>query len=359
MEYIWKTFSNCFFVKGFNRAAIYDLQRNTYKFAPLELEEIWEKFKDGVSESEFHNFDNEISSFFLKNEFIFKIPKNTEKHFPNLDLNYKSPNYIETIEVDGDLLNNNTLLKKLHNIVPSLQVENLMFLINGDFEKIDTLKIFNYTRIKSIVLVFTKRPKNIEKCFNLINNYSRITSIYLDFELNTEEINNIESLNFSIYSWSLNITKEKLIPNINLFIESQNHNSYLNKRIYIDSKGDIFNSFNNKTCYGNINRISNDELKELIRNDLKENWNVTKNKINICNVCEFRHMCTDKREINQLNGTWFYSQECSYNPYICKWRDEDGYLNLKESGIEISKEIINLDKKKIDKINNTLWEDLD
>lgn len=51
-----------------------------------------------------------------------------------------------------------------------------------------------------------------------------------------------------------------------------------------------------------------------------------------------------------------FNTECNYNPYIAKWQGEDGYLSLKDSGIQISKDGTAINNKLLNKINSNLYE---
>ena len=60
----------------------------------------------------------------------------------------------------------------------------------------------------------------------------------------------------------------------------------------------------------------------------------SKDDILICQVCEFRYMCNDCRiPQKNLDGEWFYKDECTYNPFISKWNHEAGFVSLADSGV--------------------------
>jgi hypothetical protein len=84
-----------------------------------------------------------------------------------------------------------------------------------------------------------------------------------------------------------------------------------------------------------MNHIDNyniNELKEYYRNlSSFKLWAVKKDLIENCRECEFRQVCVDDRIPEQsINGYWKYDSECNYNPYIAKWKDEDGYISVEE-----------------------------
>ena len=71
----------------------------------------------------------------------------------------------------------------------------------------------------------------------------------------------------------------------------------------------------------------------LENSDLKKYWFINKDKISVCQDCEFRHVCTDCRAYIE-NPEDLYSKplKCGYDPYANVW--EDWTINpLKQSTI--------------------------
>ena len=99
-------------------------------------------------------------------------------------------------------------------------------------------------------------------------------------------------------------------------------------------------------------------LREIISSpEFQKYWFVHKEMIDVCRHCEFRHMCVDSVVPEQReNGTWFRPTECNYNPFICKWDNEEGYLTLEQCGVACNAQEFKINKRKLNKINKTLWE---
>jgi len=54
----------------------------------------------------------------------------------------------------------------------------------------------------------------------------------------------------------------------------------------------------------------------------KKYWNITKDQIDICKDCEFRHICTDCRAyIEDPKNIYSKPLKCGYNPYTNDWSD--------------------------------------
>ena len=88
--------------------------------------------------------------------------------------------------------------------------------------------------------------------------------------------------------------------------------------------------------FGNIKDTTLEEA--LNHPDFKKYWNVTKDQIEVCKDCEFRHICTDCRaytERTHFNGDIDLSKplKCGYNPYTNEWA-EWSTNPLKQKAIE-------------------------
>ena len=110
---------------------------------------------------------------------------------------------------------------------------------------------------------------------------------------------------------------------------SQKHNTCLNRKISIDVNGEIKNCPSMIKSYGNIKDAT--LTKAMEKSGFKDVWFIHKNQIEVCKDCEFRHICTDCRAYLK-NPENIYSQpeKCNYNPYIAKWKGQDGYITVEE-----------------------------
>jgi hypothetical protein len=69
-------------------------------------------------------------------------------------------------------------------------------------------------------------------------------------------------------------------------------------------------------------------------------------------------MCTDCRCFIKDPGN-IYSQpaKCTYNPYICKWEGQDGYIPVEECGNYARDKGFVPDHEKIKELNKQIWGD--
>ena len=82
----------------------------------------------------------------------------------------------------------------------------------------------------------------------------------------------------------------------------------------IDSSGYIKNCPSMEQHYGHISYTS--LISVANKSQFKLFWDISKDKIEVCKDCEFRHICTDCRAYT-LSDKSIYAKpsKCSYDPY--------------------------------------------
>jgi len=142
-----------------------------------------------------------------------------------------------------------------------------------------------------------------------------------------------------------------------LFSETKNYNSYFNRKLFIGEHGEIKCSPESEENFGQIETMY--QLLDIVLiEDFQKYWKVSKDMCDVCKDCEFRRMCVDNRIPHKRNdGSYYFVQECNYNPYIAKWKNEDGYVSLAVSGVDVSSEKLNIDHDRIATINKRIWGD--
>lgn len=331
-------------VKGASKSIIADIQRNTYKSIPNSLYEI-------LKENEIINFDNlsvlfnntkiinEYKLFLLNNEFIFECEEAESQNFPKIETNFFKPYQITNsiIEVSKKT---NFDIKNLKKSFDELGIQDTFVLFyeeNLNFLN-DFLLEFNDSRLLSIQILFPSKDKSSVK--KIISKYARVTKVIF-YNSSIDKI--VEDLPVIIYS-TKNINsflfcgeiKNYFVANIDSYLESLNHNSCLHKKISIDQEGYIRNCPSMPQHFGNIKDTTLEEA--LAHPDFKKYWNITKDMIQVCKDCEFRHICTDCRaytERSHFEGDIDLSKplKCGYNPYTNEWA-EWSTNPLKQKAIE-------------------------
>lgn len=331
-------FADCIPVKGFSRSIICDTRNNNYHFIPNALFDLLAIYNGKTIKDVKNHFDNqydeiidEYFDFLIENQLIFF---NAEPDlFPKIDTLWDSPSPITNIIIDYD-----DIIHDFDNLIHQFEQLKCSYI---------QLRFYKHVSLDYIKSIAARL--NSEK--------SRVVSI--DFILPYYEDFNLEELNFfltenrRIHSIILfnspaersyppirqkmgylmmvekNIVNEKhcgiinkeyFYSNIKLFTESLNHNTCLNKKISIDRNGDIKNCPSMVQSFGNIKSSSLNIA--LNHPDFKKYWNISKDKVEVCKDCEFRHICTDCRAyIEDTENPYSKPLKCGYDPYTNVWEN--------------------------------------
>lgn len=345
-------------VKGYNRSIIYDLTRKDYFYISNSL------FEEIYSDSLLNISNNKDKLFLLDEEIIFQIEDKELNLFPSIDYNFKDPFDFNNIFIDSDIsLNYNSQFNKA-------LVYNFSIII----KKSNNTLVFSNTLKKMILQI---EPESIDIHFiedeiqinnvnlDLLDSYSQIFNLYFyNSNINKKVKNKIKNkgiecicISESFSTYMKNQFPTKFSVNIEHFLEAKNHNVYFNKNLYIEKDGKISNGLTSNVICEFEDFKSHVDLLSLSK--LTRFWDVTKEKTLVCNDCEFRYMCVDSRiPQKKQKSVWFYKNECNYNPYISKWKNEKGYKTLNDSGITTnSKDLtIKLNLNKLSEAFKQAWE---
>ncbi|MEP7268527.1 MAG: grasp-with-spasm system SPASM domain peptide maturase [Saprospiraceae bacterium] len=329
-------YSNCVLVKGYTHAAIYDLHRNSlYKFGNSFYEIMAESRKYTIdimakrlSKIERQDFDIFIN-YLLENELAFFT--NNVKLFPKLSSQWDEP-FIFTnsiIDIKEDINLSKKFIKELIEIgCHTLQIRFFKFY---SIELIsELLELLEKSNISCIEILL---PYHIEYSIKYLKpfcqKYKRVSIIIIyacRFQKNSRTRPNEFGRIFFIRDKVLNekscgiISPSFFTINIKTYTESLKYNSCLNRKISIDTAGNIKNCPSLHETYGNIKDTT---LEEAIKKPgFKKYWNINKDKIHVCKDCEFRYICTDCRAYVEDPGDILSKPlKCGYNPYTGEWSE--------------------------------------
>lgn len=332
-------YANCIPVKGASRSVICDLQRNQIKLIPNDLFEILDKYEKltiyEVKKNYQNKYDETIDEYFdflLENEFIFftDIPDS----FPKLSHKWDDPSEITNAIIDFNN-DSNYDIKKAINQLDKLNCKHIEIRFFDNVSKEYISAILKYIEdIKSTILsVDIILPFNfeIEKIESLLNQYIRLSSLkFFNAPKNKFITPTKDKRGYIVYtkekiqneSHCGIISKNFFVINIPTYTEGKNHNTCLNRKVGIDTKGNIKNCPSMNVSYGNISQI---EIKEAIKKaGFKDFWNITKDEIETCKICEFRYVCTDCRAF--VKNTLDKPVKCGYDPYTNKWDESSSNI---------------------------------
>ncbi|MDR2836826.1 MAG: grasp-with-spasm system SPASM domain peptide maturase [Bacteroidales bacterium] len=368
--------SNCIPVKGFQRSIVYDIFRGRYILTSNLFVDIYKEYSNypigKIKELTGHKYDRGIQkfyTFFVDND--YGIYTDMPETFPALSISHEMPYPITNALLD---INTNDLkydifhvLEMLSDIsVNAIEIRdygnmNLNFikqiLNKTDKSSIEYIEIFtNYSKKnKKSSFFFLEKNNRIRNIFFYLSPYNDHIKFNEDNKANVvfskkkidykNECGQITGLNFRVNNF--------------LFTESCSYNNCLHKKISISSKGTFVNCPSLQQEFGNVNKMTSKDLLNIVNNnDFRKYWNISKDKIDVCKDCEYRYMCLDCRCFIKDPGN-IYSQpaKCSYNPYICKWQGEEGYVPVEECGTYGKETGFVPDEIKIAKLNQKIWEE--
>ena len=331
-------FADCIPVKGYSRSVICDTKNNDYHIIPNGLYDILEQYNgktiENIKNDYEHQYDEIIDEYFqflMDNNLIF-YNSNLEL-FPKLSMVWNTPSLITNVIIDYD-----ETIHDFEILVPQFEKLKCSYIQLRFYKKIslDYIKSIvkkleqEKSRIVSIDFIFPFYENfNIEELNILLSENTRIHSVII-YNSPYDKINKPINQNMGyVMLVERNIINEKhcgiindvyFYSDIKLFSESQHHNTCLNKKISIDKHGNIKNCPSMAQSFGNIKETS---LEEAInQKDFKKYWNITKDQIEVCKDCEFRHICTDCRAyIEEPENQYSKPLKCGYNPYTNVWEE--------------------------------------
>lgn len=330
-------YASCIPVGGAKRGCLCDIQRGNIKIIPSLLVEILTNCKTcsiAALKTKYKNeYDEGIDNYFsllVKEDWGFFTPE--PEKFPDISMTWETPLKITNAIVDLGFNNAgsfNSILDQLALLgCESIQVRVYEAIdVYGLFSSLGTIKT---SRIKSLELIL-KYQNNFNDDFflEMVKVHRRIRSVFIHSSPFKRKVAGIEKMLVSIDYGTEGITGRECCGiiherffalNINLFTESINYNSCLNRKISVDVNGNIKNCPSMQKSYGNIKDVSLQEA--LDKQGFKDVWNIKKDNIKICRDCEFRHICTDCRAYIEKPGD-IYSKplKCGYDPYTNKWEE--------------------------------------
>lgn len=331
----FKFHSSCVIVNGKENSNIYDLRRGGLYTFPNSVIEVFQDYSSGAISKLLEDYSeqketiNKYLDFFIENELIFFIenPKDLA-NFPEINRRFNKPYDLDIILLEID--NFDFLKKSLfkNNLVSELGCTELVLIGKSDTKENlkDILNELNKTKIQTVTYFIDEKYYS-ETFFNdLINNNLRLREIIVYNSSKESDVFETEnSVFFSSEDLRTLLTRritsiDDLVPNLDSFVESQEHNLFYNRRVYIDNDNFVKHAFEENETFGNLSDIT---IIEIIQSSkFRKLWFLNKNKISVCKDCGLRYICPDNRiPIKKEDSEEYYHNiECNYNPYKNKWK---------------------------------------
>lgn len=334
----FKLYSSCIVVSGVMRSTICDLQRHQIHVISNDLRLLLQRLKSKAVNDVInkYNYDPEI----IYSE-IEKLERNElgywhddPKKFPDLDLAWYSPEIISNAIIEIGK-NYKPILSIAIPQLKNLGCKHIEFRLDSEITHTDVhsvLTMLDESKIRGVFIIqkffdFTQ----IDNYKKLIENFPRLLQVVLhsfdesksenlyDDKIKAEGKILITNENLTNSHCGF-ISSNKFVSNIDSFTESINYNSCLNKKISIDQNGNLLNCPAFKTTYGNVNT---DSLADVVNQEaFKVIWGITKDEIEKCKSCEFRHVCTDCRAfVEEPDNLKSKPLKCGYDPATGIWEN--------------------------------------
>lgn len=361
----FKLFPSCILVKGYIKSVIIDTDIKKVFHISNEhfslIKELNEKtISEIIKEYNYEKIDDFLK-YLINNNFGFIIKKEEKDNFlPIEDVDSIPFQSNSIVDIDNFDFNKIKLtIKKLNEAnIANIQFRILKSINFEEFSSIIRLvESFSFYSVEFLInymfystlskgnLSYINKCQIISKIFVFDSEYNQLRKeskfLFLNNPLNNDNLCGHTSVNyFSCF--------------LETVLYSKKYNTCLNCKISVDKYGKVKKCPSMKESFGDIEDVS---IKEILKkSNFKKFDKITKDDIHVCKDCEFRYICTDCRAyIDDPNDIYSRPSKCTYNPYIAKWKEEEGYRTLEECGVICNEQGFSIDHEKIAQINKELW----
>lgn len=315
-------YSDCIPVNGSARSLICDLGRNDFIFIETGHYEALSKNTVVVDHE-----NKEWLDYLVEEDYGFYT--DTPERFPRLTFNHENSSIITNAIVE--LNESADHLKKLLEKSEQSRIEALELRIYNRSKEflVDILSLISSSNIRSVSLCLSDyRTINVD-----------FTMVLSDINTLREQFNELKAV--SLFACSENdsfivqdtlivynttslrndhcgrISPKNFIINFQNFAEANNCNSCLNKKMALDTEGNIKPCPSIEKTIGNINDF---DLRDIANNTVIQKYNIAKDQIEVCRDCEFRYICHDCRAYLSPEKMNAKPKYCSYDPYTATWQ---------------------------------------
>jgi len=334
----FRLFANCVLGNGARRSTIVDLQRREINFIPDSLYDLlYTHEKASIGNIKAAYLPEEASiidsyfEFLLNKQYIFLCTAEELDFFPPLDLSFQAPGLIENAIIDVDTESDHdfaAIFQQLEDLgAIALHLRFFEPVTMNDLRSI--LDLLNESSIEDVEILLAYQREMKEADFTLLaQKYPRLSTLTIHHAPSTPPFS-VALPSFSVqwtpkpidhHSHCGAIGPRSFAIHQSLYLESQSHNTCLNRKISIDRNGAIKNCPSMTSDFGNA---KNTTLKAALNAPtFKKHWNIAKDQIQTCKDCEFRHICTDCRAyLEKPEDLYSKPLKCGYDPYTNEWKD--------------------------------------
>jgi len=347
-----------------------DLQRGRYFPVPHALGDIWDRLinqpvsaEDAVSEM---NEDqriimDEYVSFLRDIEAVSFVSKALWDILPRIEPDSLYPGHIADViaTIHPDKAYDAPHILKLAEILGARHV--LLNIDEGAWEIADEIiKGLKDSSFRSITLLFDQVREDVPP--DLFSGWvanTRILQILVQGPIQIETSGKVTNVPQGWFAQRHTPSPTKMICGLNYYAEARTWNTSFHLRLFVSRSGSLHSGWCDPIEQAFAAEMQDEiTMKGLILSARFGTLSkAVKSRTDVCRDCEFRNMCLDGRAPVQRSNadTWLHLSECPYNPYICKWKGEEGYRTLAECGVVSNAEGFSIDHERIAAINAELW----
>lgn len=333
-EPVFRLYACCIPVRGALRSTICDLQRGTYHLIPNGLYEVLTLHRDrtlgalkDLYGSEAHSVLAQYFEFLERSELGFWTRE--PESFPELDCTWQTPEMITNAIVDVDAHSDHdwqAILSQLADL--GCKALQLRFFTAVSLASLDAvLGLASYGPLRSIDLLIKWSPELTPEALRaLVKVHHRISAVSVHsapVNLTLREEGDKVTVLFVKQEVGSNAHCGQVRPayftiGTQSFLEAAKFNSCLNRKLSVDTRGEIRNCPSLPASFGNVADTSLHSV--VMQQRFRELWEVNKDQVEVCKDCEFRYICPDCRALVRDPGDRLSKPaKCGYNPYTAQW----------------------------------------
>lgn len=292
---------------GKQYAAVYLLNRERIERIPIEvsvlIQELSKKTIGEVKEQYNNETVDQWVEYLWKNNIGFYVED--PRPFINAPIDYEKPSFIRRMQIEYSSSSPYDI-SSLSALIDLLLCKHIEIRLIGSVSlnlMNDILSCLRETCVRSIDLYVENTSNKKEDIISLLENHSKISSaIFFNagYSYNHKYIYFVKESLDSIRNkpWPL----DKYVVNFPFFSESMRYNTFYNKKIAIDSTGQIKNDLLLSEVFG---VFPLDNPADIITNPcFTRFWNINVDLIEELKESEFRYAIYPAREITEIDGKY-------------------------------------------------------
>lgn len=332
---VFKLFADCIPVAGFKKATICDLGRGQVFVIPKSLYHFIEQFEGNDLSQLMENANDDQKEIIIdylnhleNQELIFWCDQNEAAFFPKIKPKWQSSSALTNAIIEFNpscdyskiLIELNTLGCAYYQFrLPELRPHTL-----ETFYAFAKKFCQESHHLNAFEILAPHYSKEIDEQFSEnMKKYIQLKSITFYNHLNDAQTI-ISPLIVKYTSQALKQEHVKgaaanFFPSYSFFFESKHRHTFYNQKVSIDFEGSIKNGINDIYSFGSVHI---DSITAVINtSEFKKIWYAAKDKVKVCQDCEFKYVCFDTRPLtfNEADQLYESAISCDYDPYIGEW----------------------------------------